>query len=103
MRHTEKLMLTHNSGDLLYPVMVENKKTGKIAYRVVPFGGHKKNDLHEVEDVNVALDLVLNKNYSIRCSTLIPTITTQKGKKIKRAGLYSIHGHSIRTFTGHGV
>ncbi|EKK5269040.1 transposase [Cronobacter dublinensis] len=99
MRHTEKLVLTHSSGDKLYPVMMENKATGKVAYRVVPPGGDKTEDLYETEDAEEAIQLVLKNNFSIRCETLTPSVKQKNGKSIKRSGLYSLNGTSIISFT----
>ena len=95
MQHTERLVLVHRSGDTLYPIMMENKTTGKVSFRLVPYGGDKTTDLYETEDVEEALDLILNKNYSVRCSTLTQTVKQKDGISRKRQGLYSINGASI--------
>ena len=98
MNYIERLELIHKSGDVLYPVMITRKSSGKTAFHLVPFGQDKTNDLIEVEDPSEAIRLVVDKHHAIRCSTLTATITDKKGKRIKRAGIYSIKGINIREY-----
>lgn len=98
MKHTEKLVLTHETGDLLYPVRIRRKISGRTAFHLVPPGGKKETDLYETEDVDEALELAVRQGFGIRCSTLEPTTMNGKGKLIKRAGLYSVSGGSIKNY-----
>ncbi|ELN3017763.1 transposase [Escherichia coli] len=92
MIYIEQLELIHKSGDVLYPVKITRKSSGKTAFHLVPFGLNKTHDLLEVEDASEAIRLVIDERHSIRCSTLTATITNKKGKRIKRTGIYSIKG-----------
>lgn len=98
MIYTESLELIHKSGDVLYPVKVTRKSSGKTAFHLVPFGLDKTDDLVEVEDSSEAVRLVIDEHHSIRCSTLTATITDKKGKRIKRTGIYNINGISIKKY-----
>ncbi|WP_232241072.1 hypothetical protein [Serratia plymuthica] len=98
MKHTEKLVLTHETGDLLYPVRIRRKISGRTAFHLVPPGGKKETDLYETEDADEALELAVRQGFGIRCSTLEPTTMNGKGKLIKRAGLYSVSGGSIKNY-----
>ena len=98
MIYTERLELIHKSGDVLYPVKITRKSTGKTAFHLVPFGLDKTGDLVEVEDPSEAIRLAIDERYSIRCSTITATITDKKGKRIKRAGIYNIKGISIKKY-----
>lgn len=94
MIYIEQLELIHKSGDVLYPVKITRKSSGKTA----PFGLNKTHDLLEVEDASEAIRLVIDERHSIRCSTLTATITNKKGKRIKRTGIYSIKGVNIKEY-----
>jgi hypothetical protein len=98
MIYIERLELTHKSGDVLYPVKITRKSSGKTAFQLVPFGLDKTDDLIEVEDPSEAIRLVLDERHSIRCSTITATMTDKKGKRIKRTGIYSIKGVSIKEY-----
>lgn len=98
MIYIERLELIHKSGDVLYPVKITRKASGKTAFHLVPFGQDKTEDLVEVEDPAEAIRLVMDKNHSIRCSTLTATMTDKKGRRIKRAGIYSIKGNNIKEY-----
>ncbi|TGH42713.1 transposase [Escherichia coli] len=98
MIYIEKLELIHKSGDVLYPVKITRKSSGKTAFHLVPFGLNKTHDLLEVEDASEAIRLVIDERHSIRCSTLTATITNKKGKRIKRTGIYSIKGVNIKEY-----
>ncbi|WP_426202608.1 hypothetical protein, partial [Shigella boydii] len=88
----------YQSGDVLYPVKITRKSSGKTAFHLVPFGLNKTHDLLEVEDASEAIRLVIDERHSIRCSTLTATITNKKGKRIKRTGIYSIKGVNIKEY-----
>lgn len=90
MIYIEQLELIHKSGDVLYPVKITRKSSGKTAFHLVPFGLNKTHDLLEVEDASEAIRLVIDERHSIRCST--------KGKRIKRTGIYSIKGVNIKEY-----
>ncbi len=79
MIYIEQLELIHKSGDVLYPVKITRKSSGKTAFHLVPFGLNKTHDLLEVEDASEAIRLVIDERHSIRCSTLTATITNKKG------------------------
>ncbi|EJL4663253.1 hypothetical protein NML39_003818, partial [Shigella flexneri] len=98
MIYIEQLELIHKSGDVLYPVKITRKSSGKTAFHLVPFGLNKTHDLLEVEDASEAIRLVIDERHSIRCSTLTATITNKKGKRIKRTGIYSIKGVNIKEY-----
>lgn len=98
MIYTERLELIHKSGDVLYPIKITRKSTGKTAFHLVPFGLDKTDDLVEVEDPSEAIRLVIDERYSIRCSTITATLTDKKGKRIKRTGIYNIKGISIKEY-----
>ncbi|HDR2890977.1 TPA: transposase [Enterobacter asburiae] len=98
MIYIERLEFIHKSGDVLYPVKITRKSSGKTAFHLVPFGLDKTDDLVEVDDPSEAIRLVIDEGHSIRCSTLTATITDKKGKRIKRTGIYSIKGVSIREY-----
>lgn len=98
MIYIERLEFIHKSGDVLYPVMITRKSSGKTAFHLVPFGMDKTDDLVEVEDPSEAIRLVIDKRYSIRCSTLTATTNDKKGKRIKRTGIYSAKGVNIREY-----
>ncbi|QHB32328.1 transposase [Yersinia canariae] len=98
MIYIERLEFIHKSGDVLYPAKITRKSSGKTAFHLVPFGLDKTEDLVEVEDPSEAIRLVLDERHSIRCSTLKATITDKKGKRIKRTGIYSIEGVSIKEY-----
>lgn len=98
MIYIERLEFIHKSGDVLYPVKITRKSSGKTAFHLVPFGLDKTDDLVEVEDPSEAIRLVIDERHSIRCSTLTATITDKKGKRIKRTGIYSIKGVNIKEY-----
>ncbi|HDR2791806.1 transposase [Enterobacter cloacae] len=98
MIYIEQLEFIHKSGDVLYPVMITRKSSGKTSFHLVPFGMDKTDDLVEVEDPSEAIRLVIDEHYSIRCSTLTASITDKKGKRIKRTGIYSAKGVNIREY-----
>ncbi|HCS3436801.1 TPA: hypothetical protein OQW57_004361, partial [Shigella flexneri] len=77
MIYIEQLELIHKSGDVLYPVKITRKSSGKTAFHLVPFGLNKTHDLLEVEDASEAIRLVIDERHSIRCSTLTATITNK--------------------------
>jgi hypothetical protein len=96
MIYIERLEFIHKSGDVLYPVKITRKSSGKTAFHLVPFGLDKTDDLVEVEDPSEAIRLVIDEHHSIRCSTLTATITDKNGKRIKRTGIYSTKGVNIK-------
>lgn len=98
MIYIERLEFIHKSGDVLYPVKITRKSSGKTAFHLVPFGLDKTVDLVEVEDPLEAIRLVIDESHSIRCSSLTATITDKNGKRIKRTGIYSINGANIREY-----
>ena len=59
MIYIEQLELIHKSGDVLYPVKITRKSSGKTAFHLVPFGLNKTHDLLEVEDASEAIRLVI--------------------------------------------
>lgn len=90
-RITRKLELVHSSGALLYPVRIENRDTGRIAFRLSKLG-NTKGDSIEVEDAQVMIDKVLNENYMVRARTLEPA--SRGGIQ----GLYRLKERSIRDY-----
>ncbi|EHY2942401.1 hypothetical protein N8H06_003647, partial [Shigella sonnei] len=60
MIYIEQLELIHKSGDVLYPVKITRKSSGKTAFHLVPFGLNKTHDLLEVEDASEAIRLVID-------------------------------------------
>ena len=78
-----RLKMTHETGDVLYPVKMKNTKTGKVAFRVSEEG-------NEIEDEQIMLDYVVKKGFSVRARTL-PTST-------KRDGLYGISKRTIVSY-----
>lgn len=73
----------HKSGDLLYPVMVRNRDTNRLAFRVAKEGNTVDDGL-EVNEAEMKR-LVLQQDYAVRMSTLDG----------KRRGLYRASGRSI--------
>jgi hypothetical protein len=84
-----RLKMTHETGDVLYPVKMKNTKTGKVAFRVSE-EGNKVEDCIEIEDEQIMLDYVVKKGFSVRARTL-PTST-------KRDGLYGINKRKIVSY-----
>ncbi|MBX9900337.1 MAG: hypothetical protein K2Y28_06085 [Burkholderiaceae bacterium] len=60
--------LTHSSGDQLYPVLMKNRSTGVIAYRV-SLGGNTKADHIELSDPLEVLRYVRDLGYSVRAQS----------------------------------
>jgi hypothetical protein len=88
-RISMRLKMTHETGDVLYPVKMKNTKTGKVAFRVSE-EGNKVEDCIEIEDEQIMLDYVVKKGFSVRARTL-PTST-------KRDGLYGINKRKIVSY-----
>lgn len=76
--------LTHSSGDQLYPILMKNRDTGKIAYRV-SLGGNTKIDHIELTDPKEVLHHVRDLGYSVRAAC----------PDTGRNGLYKIGQRSI--------
>jgi hypothetical protein len=73
----------HKSGNLLYPVMIRNRDTQRVAFRVAK-AGNTRDDSLEVNEAKMKR-LVLQQNYAVRMSTLDG----------KRTGLYRATGTAI--------
>lgn len=85
----KRLKITHKSGDVLYPVMMKNRGTGVIAFRVSKSGNTKEDSL-EITDENQMIDLVVNSQFRVRARTVLPS--SQGG----RSGLYALDQRSVR-------
>lgn len=88
---SSKLVLVHNSGDLLYPVKMKNRDTGRIAFRLSR-RGNTKSDSIEVEDESEMINKITRENYMVRARTR--KHTSQGG----RTGLYRCNDRSIREY-----
>ncbi|XPE69730.1 transposase [Shigella boydii] len=62
MIYIEQSELIHKKSDVLYPVKITRKSSGKTAFHLVPFGLTKTHYLLEVEDASEAIRLVIDEN-----------------------------------------
>lgn len=83
------LRLTHKEGDVLYPVRMKNKDTGRVAFRLSK-AGNTKADSIEVMDEQEMILKVTQQGYKVRARTERPT--SQGG----RTGLYALGERAIR-------
>lgn len=98
MTYLDELELIHESGDVLYPVKITRKTSGKAAFHLVPPGMNKKDGTIEVMEPSDVISLVIDNGHSVRCSTLVATVVGKSGVKIKRKGLYKISERSITKY-----
>jgi hypothetical protein len=83
-----KLMLTHTSGNHLFPYMSKNNKTKNAAYNLFKKGNIKEGCI-ETTDENKVIDLVVNHNYSVRSRSL---------NAVSRSGIYRLNQRSITKY-----
>jgi hypothetical protein len=81
-----KLRFFHKDGLVLYPVKIKNRDTGKLSFRLSEggSGGNKKENGIEIEDPLAMVELVIQKGFAVRLSSLE-----------KKQGLYKINHRSI--------
>ena len=84
-RYCRSFYLLHETGDRLYPVRMEDRDTGRKAFRVSP-GGNTKRDSIEVESEAELRRCVFVEGFAVRAATLTGT----------RTGLYRLGETSIR-------
>ncbi len=89
---SEKLALSHIGGVKLFPVMMKNRDTGTVAYRLSK-SGNTKSDSIEVVDENDMILKVTEQGYAVRARTIAPS--SQGGI----AGLYKLNQRSIRCYS----
>lgn len=80
--------IEHNDGDKLYPIKMENRDSGKIAFRVSKggTGGNTKKIGLEIDDEIEVRRLVHEQGYAVRA----------KCRSSGREGLYKVNQRSIR-------
>ena len=83
-----KIKITHSSGDVLYPCKMQNRDTGKIAFRLSK-RGNKKSDSIEIESEEEMIKMVTTQGFMVRARTL--KSHSQGG----RMGLYRLNERSI--------
>ena len=86
-RFSTLFYLLHENGDKLFPVIMNNRDTGKICFRVSPGGtGDNKKEMGlEIECEQEMKNFVLQKGYAVRAST----------KDGTRKGLYKINQRAL--------
>lgn len=78
----------HESGVRLYPYKLQDRRTGRIAFRVAPgaTGANRTVNQTQLEDVEDVFRHVFLKGWSVRLRSLDRSVE----------GLYNKDGHSIR-------
>ncbi len=66
-----RLRLYHTSGDLLFPVKMKDRDTGRAAFRLSK-EGNKKTDSIEVTDEQEMIRKVTTEGYAVRARTEKP-------------------------------
>jgi hypothetical protein len=84
-RVSRALSFTLATGTEIFPVRMRRNDTGGVAFRVSK-RGNTVDDSLEVDETKM-LELVSNRGYSVRCSSLDGTVV----------GLYKIGGRSVRS------
>ena len=89
-RFGRSFCLVHESGELLYPVRVKNRDTGRLAFRVSKggTGSNTKASGREEDDESTVHRLVQHDGWAVRVSSL--------DRAVK--GLYKIRERSIVEF-----
>lgn len=70
-RVSRKFSMILKSGTAVFPVLVKDRITGNIAFRVSPggTGSNKTANQDQVDEVTM-VSRVLSQNYQVRCSSL---------------------------------
>jgi hypothetical protein len=89
---SDKLVLTHKSGVKLYPAMMKNRNTGKLAFRLSK-SGNTKLDSIDIFDEDEMIKKVTKQGYMVRARSLQPL------SRSGRCGLYRLEGQSITSYS----
>lgn len=98
-RVSRKFSFILKSGTEVFPVLVKDRNTGNIAFRVSLGGtGSNKTVNQDQVDENTMLSRVLSQNYQVRCSSLDGK-TTGMYKKGERSVERVVQGSWARSGT----
>jgi hypothetical protein len=83
-RISSKLSFVLNNGIEIFPVRMERRDTGNVAFRVSK-GGNKLEDSEDLDE-EAMIQKVLRHGYAVRCRSLDGKVS----------GLYKAKGRSVR-------
>lgn len=89
-RFGKQFCLVHESGELLYPVRIRNRDTGRVSFRISQGGlkGNTKEVGIEEDDEAKVFSRVVNEGWAVRASSM----------NKKTTGLYKLGQRSIKDY-----